>query len=109
MSTSSSSPNDLEDVRKRIAKRKRRQKSAGSGSVHDSISPSDEAASDLVRNAKRIKNTLAARRYRRKRQEEIEVLDKRVKELEKELDKAKLEARWWKMEASRWRQLAEGR
>jgi hypothetical protein len=56
---------------------------------------------------KRMKNTLAARRYRQRRLEEVELLDKRVKELQEELSTARVEAKWWKMEARRWQEQAQ--
>jgi hypothetical protein len=89
-------PEQVREVRKRIEKRKRR--------AHpDIVTPPSEEGSD----AKRTKNTLAARKYRQKRQQEVEVLDKRVKELEEQLTMAKVETKWWKMEAERWKNLAQ--
>jgi hypothetical protein len=93
----------LIDVQNRVEKRHRRLPAA-----HSIITPPEEEGSD-EQAMKRRKNTLAARKYRQRRQEETDVLAKRVTELEKELDVAKLEARWWKMEASRWQQMAQGK
>ncbi|KAA8915893.1 hypothetical protein TRICI_001907 [Trichomonascus ciferrii] len=89
-------PEQVREVRKRIEKRKRR-------AQPDIVTPPSEEGSD----AKRAKNTIAARKYRQKRQQEVEVLDKRVKELEEQLTMAKVETKWWKMEAERWKSLAE--
>lgn len=61
---------------------------------------------DEENSTKRARNTLAARNYRQRRLEEVEVLSKKVKELE-ELSRSKLEATWWQMEARRWREYAE--
>ncbi|KAK9235604.1 hypothetical protein V1525DRAFT_409569 [Lipomyces kononenkoae] len=88
---------NVEAVRKRIEKRKRR----------NGVNILPELSSESA--TKRSTNTLAARRYRQKRQEEVDVLDNRVKELEKELAMAKLETKWWQMEAQRWQKLAEHR
>lgn len=96
---SSSNPNspleDVKDVRRRLEKRKRR------GSAKSHIREDCKT--------KRVRNTMAARRYRQRRQEEVEILDKKVEELEDELSKTKLDTKWWQMEAQRWRELAEKR
>jgi hypothetical protein len=81
-------------VRKRLEKRKRRNA--------PKTSPVEVASV-----TKRTRNTLAARRYRQRRQEEVEILDTKVRELEQEVAKAKLEAQWWQMEAQRWKEMAK--
>lgn len=87
---------DLADVRKRLEKRKRR----------NGVKASPVDSSNVN---KRTRNTLAARRYRQRRQQEVDVLDNKVKELEDELAKAKLEAQWWQMESKRWKEIADGK
>lgn len=89
-------PEKVREVRKRMDKRKRRARP-------DIVTPPSEEGHD----AKRSKNTMAARKYRQKRQQEVEVLDKRVKELEEQLTMAKVETKWWQMEAERWKSLAQ--
>lgn len=84
----------VEDVRKRLQKRRRRKGTKN-------MAPQSEESS------KRLKNTIAARRYRERRQKEVEILDGKVEELESKLLEARLEAKWWKMEAQRWREFAE--
>ena len=37
----------------------------------------------------------------------MEILDTKVRELELELAKAKLEAKWWQMESQRWKEMAK--
>lgn len=56
---------------------------------------------------KRMRNTMAARRYRERQRRDVEVLDSRIKQLEDELNKSKLEVMWWKMESKRWEEKAE--
>lgn len=92
----SSTLEDVDGVRKRLEKRKRRS------------SPKNLLSEDL-HETKRLKNTIAARRYRERRQKEVEILDKKVKELEHELSTTKMETKWWQMEARRWQELAEKR
>lgn len=93
--TGDSSSGEVDQIRRRIEKRKKRQyyqsRSLNTLSQHD----------------KRARNTLAARKYRERRQKELDVLDQRVKALENELESARLEAKWWKMEASRWQECAK--
>lgn len=93
--TGDSSSGEVDQIRRRIEKRKKRQyyqsRNLNTLNEHD----------------KRARNTLAARKYRERRQKELDVLDKRVKALENELESAKLEAKWWKMEASRWQEYAK--
>ncbi|KAK9454034.1 hypothetical protein V1511DRAFT_530754 [Dipodascopsis uninucleata] len=101
-SQSQSHFDDLELVRKRIEKRKRR--SYPNQTQDKSCLTLDQVDQQA---AKRMKNTLAARKYRQKREEEIEILDRRVKELEEKLSLSKVEVQWWKMEAERWQRLAE--
>ncbi|CUM63888.1 uncharacterized protein PRCAT00001476001 [Priceomyces carsonii] len=96
-SFSPSSINGITDVRRRLEKRKRR----------DYVKYSVHGTKVEQIDRKRVKNTLAARRYRERRQKEVEILDERVRELEKELSSSLFEARWWKMEAQRWRELCE--
>lgn len=55
---------------------------------------------------KRGRNTLAARRYRERQRKDVEVLDARIRQIEEELNKARLEAMWWKAESSRWKEEA---
>ncbi|RLV85508.1 hypothetical protein JA9_001509 [Meyerozyma sp. JA9] len=85
---------EVDSVRKRLEKRKRRNA--------PKTSPVEVASV-----TKRTRNTLAARRYRQRRQEEVEILDTKVRELEQEVAKAKLEAQWWQMEAQRWKEMAK--
>lgn len=85
---------DIDDVRKRLEKRKRR-------------NPSKSLLPEDVSGTKRVRNTLAARRYRQRRQKEVEILDEKLQELQRELSSAKLETKWWQMEAQRWKELAE--
>lgn len=66
----------------------------------------EEIASNRALSVKRRKNTLAARKYRQKNLEEKQLLAQKVTELEKQLDVARLEAKWWQMEADRWKQTA---
>lgn len=84
---------EVEGVRSRIKKRKNRSQESGSES--------------LGGNTKRIRNTLAARRYRERQRKDVEVLDARVRQVEHELSQAKLEIMWWKMESSRWKEEVE--
>lgn len=92
-SSDGSDSKEIAAVRKRIEKRKSR--------------ATRKSEDDKVAKLKQNRNTLAARRYRQKRQEEVEVLDKRVKELEKQLSDATLQAKWWEMEAQRWKSMVE--
>lgn len=92
----SSTLEDVDGVRMRLEKRKRR------------ISTKNLLSEDLCE-TKRVRNTIAARRYRQRRQKEVEILDKKVKELEHELSTTKMETKWWQMEAQRWQKLAEKR
>lgn len=85
---------EVGSVRKRLEKRKRR----------NAPKTSPVEVSTVT---KRTRNTLAARRYRQRRQEEVEILDTKVRELEAELAKAKLEAKWWQMESQRWKEMAK--
>lgn len=87
---------DVDGVRRRLEKRKRRS------------SPKNLLSEDLCE-TKRSRNTIAARKYRERRQKEVEILDKKVKELEHELSTTKMETKWWQMEAQRWQELAEKR
>lgn len=87
---------DVDGVRKRLEKRKRRS------------SPTNLLSEDSCE-TKRSRNTVAARRYRERRQKEVEILDKKVKELEHELSTTRMETKWWQMEARRWQELAEKR
>lgn len=93
---SSSCLEDIDGVRKRLEKRKRR-------------SSTKNLQLEGTCETKRVRNTIAARRYRERRQKEVEILDKKVKELEQDLNTTKMEAKWWKMEAQRWQELAEKR
>lgn len=93
---SSSCLEDIEGVRKRVEKRKRR-------------SSTKNLRLEGTCETKRVRNTIAARRYRERRQKEVEILDKKVKELEQDLNTAKMETKWWQMEAQRWQELAEKR
>lgn len=90
---------DVHQVRKRIVRRKKRKAA--------SIVPNEENNNENDEKDKRKRNTLAARKYRQRRIQEIEVLDNRVKELEQKLNTANLETKWWKMEAERWKELAK--
>ncbi|KNE01780.2 hypothetical protein QG37_01119 [Candidozyma auris] len=54
-----------------------------------------------------MRNTLAARRYRERQRKDVEILDNRIKQIEEELNSARLEIMWWKMESQRWREEAE--
>lgn len=92
----SSTLEDVNSVRKRLEKRKRR-------------SSTKHLLSEDLCETKRVRNTVAARRYRQRRQKEVEILDKKVKELEHELSATKMETKWWQMEARRWQELAEKR
>lgn len=92
----SSSLEDVTGVRRRLEKRKRR-------------NSTKHLQSEDMCETKRVKNTIAARRYREKRQKEVEILDKKVKELEHEVSTAKMETKWWQMEVRRWQELAEKR
>lgn len=85
---------EVEVVRSRIKKRKNR--------------PQDSSES-LGGDSKRVRNTLAARRYRERQRKDVEVLDARVRQVEQELNQAKLEIMWWKMESARWKEEAEKR
>ena len=85
---------EVGSVRKRLEKRKRRNAPKSSPVEVSSVT-------------KRTRNTLAARRYRQRRQEEVEILDTKVRELELELAKAKLEAKGWQMESQRWKEMAK--
>lgn len=85
---------EVGSVRKRLEKRKRRNAPKSSPVEVSTVT-------------KRTRNTLAARRYRQRRQEEVEILDTKVRELELELAKAKLEAKWWQMESQRWKEMAK--
>lgn len=87
---------DIDGVRKRLEKRKRR-------------SSTKNLRLEGTCETKRVRNTIAARRYRERRQKELEILDKKVKELEQDLNTSKMETKWWQMEAQRWRELAEKR
>ncbi|CCE78567.1 Piso0_001194 [Millerozyma farinosa CBS 7064] len=93
--TGDSSSGEVDEIRRRIEKRKKRH-------YYQSRN-----LNTLNQHDKRARNTLAARKYRERRQKELDVLDKRVKALENELESAKLEAKWWKMEASRWQAYAK--
>lgn len=83
----------LESVRKRLEKRKFR--------------PIEMPAEVQKKSDKKLRNTMAARRYRQRQRHDIEVLDARIKQLEEELVGAKLEAKWWQMEANRWESQAK--
>lgn len=87
-------PKKMEEIERRVLKRKRRRR------LNDS-------APDEENFTKRARNTIAARKYRQRRLEEVEVLSKKVKELEEELSKSKLETSWWQMEARRWQACTE--
>lgn len=84
------SNDDIDKVRKRISKRKHR--------------PLELKPDQVPKSDKRMRNTLAARRYRERQRKDVEVLDSRIKQMEEELNKAKLEAMWWKMESKRWKE-----
>lgn len=92
----SSTLEDVDGVRRRIEKRKRR-------------SSTKNLLSEDLCETKRVRNTIAARRYRQRRQKEVEILDKKVKDLEQELSTTRMETKWWQMEARRWQELAEKR
>lgn len=85
---------DVEDVRKRLKKRTRREFISNTDQINENKS-------------KRLKNTLAARRYRERQRKEVEILDSGIKKLELELSNTKMELMWWKMEAEKWRELAQ--
>lgn len=87
------SSDDIDKVRKRITKRKCR--------------PLEMKLDQAPKSDKRMRNTMAARRYRERQRRDVEVLDSRVKQLEEELNKSKLEVMWWKMESKRWEEKAE--
>lgn len=84
------SNDDIDKVRKRLSKRKHR--------------PLELKPDQAPKSDKRMRNTLAARRYRERQRKDVEVLDSRIKQMEEELNKAKLEAMWWKMESKRWKE-----
>lgn len=84
------SNDDIDKVRKRLSKRKHR--------------PLELKPDQVPKSDKRMRNTLAARRYRERQRKDVEVLDSRIKQMEEELNKAKLEAMWWKMESKRWKE-----
>ncbi|KAF3985229.1 hypothetical protein FT663_05382 [Candidozyma haemuli var. vulneris] len=87
------SSDDIDKVRKRLSKRKHR--------------PLEVKAEAVPMSDKRTRNTLAARRYRERQRKDVEVLDSRIKQIEEELNNAKLEIMWWKMESKRWKEEAE--
>lgn len=84
----------LNSVRKRLEKRKFR--------------PIEQAL-EVHKSDKKLRNTMAARRYRQRQRQDIELLDARIKQLELELVSAKLETRWWQMEAGRWESQAKNK
>lgn len=86
-----------ETVLKRINKRRKR-KPATNGNI--SVDTDDPVAK------KRAINTLAARKYRKQRQQEVEKLEERIRQLENERSNLDIEVKWWKMEAQRWKELA---
>ncbi|KAL6024481.1 hypothetical protein ACNR91_001680 [Candidozyma auris] len=87
------SSDDVDKIRKRLRKRKHR--------------PSESGVKSIPANDKRMRNTLAARRYRERQRKDVEILDNRIKQIEEELNSARLEIMWWKMESQRWREEAE--
>lgn len=87
------SPDDIDIVRKRLKKRRSR--------------PHELSDVAVLAADKRARNTLAARRYRERQRKDIDILDARVKQLEEELNSAKLEIMRWKMESERWKDEAE--
>lgn len=92
--------NDVEEVRKRMFKRKRR----------NIVSTQLMSDNEKVTKGEKIrKNTLAARRYRQRQAQEIETFDKRMKELEDKFALATEETKKWKLEAEYWKNIAENR
>ncbi|EGV62635.1 hypothetical protein CANTEDRAFT_115182 [Yamadazyma tenuis ATCC 10573] len=69
--------------------------------------PVDDVSESSEADVKRVKNTMAARRYRERQRKDVEILDARIKQLEEELATSRLEVVWWKMEAEKWRSQAE--
>lgn len=92
--------NDVEEVRKRMFKRKRR----------NIVSTQLMSDNEKVTKGEKIrKNTLAARRYRQRQAQEIETFDKRMKELEEKFALVSEETKKWKLEAEYWKNIAENR
>lgn len=83
---------DVEQVRSRLKRRSNRPAKAGSANGEDS---------------RRMRNTMAARRYRERQRKDVEVLDARIRQMEEELRNAKVEIMWWKMESTRWKEEAQ--
>lgn len=95
--------NDVEEVRKRMFKRKRR------NIVSTQLISGDNNNETVSKGEKIRKNTLAARRYRQRQAQEIETFDKRMKELEAKFALATEETKRWKLEAEYWKNIAENR
>lgn len=83
---------DVEEVRLRIKRRNNRP---------------TKTESKTAENSRRMRNTMAARRYRERQRKDVEVLDERIKQVEEELRNAKLEILWWKMESNKWKEEAQ--
>lgn len=83
---------DVENVRTRIKRRNNRPNKVESKSNNDT---------------RRMRNTMAARRYRERQRSDLEVLDARIRQVEEELRSAKLEIKWWKMESTKWKEEAQ--
>lgn len=83
---------DVEKVRTRIKRRNNRPIKTESKSNNDS---------------RRMRNTMAARRYRERQRKDVEVLDARIRQVEEELRSAKLEMMWWKLESAKWKEEAQ--
>lgn len=78
----------------------------GSPRVKD-LPPIQITETDDERDIKRKRNTAAARRYRKKKQDKMEQLEEEIEQLKEEKEQIKEEAMKWKMEAEKYQALVE--
>jgi len=71
------------------------------------LPPIQITETDDERDIKRKRNTAAARRYRKKKQDRMEELEGEIKELKRGKEELRQEALRWKMESEKWKSLCE--
>lgn len=71
------------------------------------LPPIQITETDDERDIKRKRNTAAARRYRKKKQDRMEQLEEEIEQLKEEKEQMKEEAMKWKMEAEKYQALVE--
>jgi len=71
------------------------------------LPPIQITENDDERDIKRKRNTAAARRYRKKKQDRMEQLEEEIEQLKEEKETIKEEAMKWKMEAEKYQALVE--